>query len=514
MSQDAIVIGVILFAIGFVYLQNVQTEIDGLKAVVEKISFRLDQLPSYSSPPDTAKLPSEPTDNQNNANPIAIISGNKVKPGDPAHLMHIHAVFERLGYTTYLGIDSFLDSGKTDFDVLWNHEYSFLNVKLKPLIENPKAHQLINHIPGSGYYTSKVSLATANISLGVPKAFALPSKKDAFEAYANANPDLKWVQKSNAHRGIKVVPKEQLDLTQKDTFVQHFVENPLLVDGRKFDIGIYTVITSISPLRVYIYDGDVLLRFCAKDYEPFDVEDVDKYVVGDDYTPLWEMPSLKDDFLINDYTFKESLDAHLRERDINPEQIWDQVREIIRQVFEAQNPFMIKSAEKYKNKRAYFELSRFDFVVDTNLKVYLMEANMSPNLSSGHFAQNKALYEQVIFNIFSMLGLAKRIHGIPSTTGDGYSMQVSNKDVHVNFDFCNDATQCPGNENCLLCATSMTPEWRFILKQTFLEQISRRQMRRILPRGDLTFSAPATHADYLLGLWLDAKCHQNRVFCE
>lgn len=58
---------------------------------------------------------------------------------------------------------------------------------------------------------------------------------------------------------------------------------------RKFDIGIYTVITSVLPLRVYIYEGDVLLRFCPKDYKPFDADDVDKYVVGDDYTPLWEV---------------------------------------------------------------------------------------------------------------------------------------------------------------------------------------------------------------------------------
>lgn len=58
---------------------------------------------------------------------------------------------------------------------------------------------------------------------------------------------------------------------------------------RKFDIGIYTVITSIIPLRVYIYDGDALLRFCPVDYLPFDPAILDKYVVGDDYTPIWQV---------------------------------------------------------------------------------------------------------------------------------------------------------------------------------------------------------------------------------
>lgn len=58
---------------------------------------------------------------------------------------------------------------------------------------------------------------------------------------------------------------------------------------RKFDFGIYVVITSIEPLRVYVYNGDILLRFCSENYLPLNVKNVNKYVVGDDYTPLWEV---------------------------------------------------------------------------------------------------------------------------------------------------------------------------------------------------------------------------------
>lgn len=43
-------------------------------------------------------------------------------------------------------------------------------------------------------------------------------------------------------------------------FVQEYIANPFLVDERKFDIGIYTVLTSIDPLRVYVYDQEVLIR--------------------------------------------------------------------------------------------------------------------------------------------------------------------------------------------------------------------------------------------------------------
>jgi len=51
-----------------------------------------------------------------------------------------------------------------------------------------------------------------------------------------------------------------LDLSASNTFVQEFVEKPLLINKRKFDIGIYTIITSIEPLRIYIVDHEFLLR--------------------------------------------------------------------------------------------------------------------------------------------------------------------------------------------------------------------------------------------------------------
>ena len=52
-----------------------------------------------------------------------------------------------------------------------------------------------------------------------------------------------------------------LDLVDSESFVQEYVKNPLLIDGHKFDIGVYTILTSIEPLRVYAYKGDALFRF-------------------------------------------------------------------------------------------------------------------------------------------------------------------------------------------------------------------------------------------------------------
>lgn len=71
-------------------------------------------------------------------------------------------------------------------------------------------------------------------------------------------------------------------------------------------------------------------------------------------------------------------------------------------VYLQQERHLVASAANYKSKHNFFELVRFDFVLDDDLNVYLMEVNMSPNLSSAHFSRNRALYEHVIYGLLSV----------------------------------------------------------------------------------------------------------------
>ena len=315
-----------------------------------------------------------------------------------AFLKHVFSGFKRFGYSK----EDF--NSTDDWDVMWAHDYPFKKIREKML--NMKPGQKVNKFPGSGFLTNKVNLATSGLK-NVPQAFQIPADKEEFLIYAKQNPNKLFVQKNNNHRGIKIEKVENLNLDDEGSFVQEFIHNPLMVDGYKFDIGIYTTLTSVDPLRIYVHHNDVLLRFCRTKYHPFDPEDRDKYVVGDNYLPSWELPSFTK-YMDEKagFSFRDTLNAYIiNSVKMDPNKMWDELYSTIVQVYQNTETHFAKAVRNYPHSDAFFEMVRFDFVIDDQLNVYLMEANMSPNLSSAHFSANAGLYEEVVDALLRLVGV-------------------------------------------------------------------------------------------------------------
>ncbi|XP_031617910.1 probable tubulin polyglutamylase ttll-15 [Contarinia nasturtii] len=434
------------------------------------------------------------------------------KSENEAHLKHVKNVLQRLGYEK-------VTNETTDWDLLWAHDYPFR--VLYPKLHHLKVHQKVNHFPGCGFITNKVDLATTDLEF-IPKAFRLPEDREKFIAYAEKYPEKMFVQKHNQHRHINIKPVKEINYNDNDTFVQEYVDNPLLVDGHKFDIGVYVIITSVDPLRVYIYKGDILFRYCPQKYHPFDPKNVDKYIVGDDYLPVWDIPSLAPFYNGFGFGMKHSFDAYIRSKNRDPNGIWIQVEEAIRQTLLNKEKHIINALKNYRHKRNFFEMMRFDLIVDDNLRVYLMEANMSPNLSSAHFQQNTLLYEQVIYNLMNLVGIGSSIHreSLRTQTTDAEQMMSADKNIavhaeHCTSDMCVESCELP---ECELCRPCLSAQDISDLHMAYREHVNRGETKRIFPvpiiSGKSADLSELNANNQKMSRWFAGKCAMESIWCS
>ena len=67
-------------------------------------------------------------------------------------------------------------------------------------------------------------------------------------------------------RGVHMVRSVQDVPRNKVVLIQRYIKNPLILsNGKKFDIRIYVFVTSMDPLKVYMYD-DGIVRFATREY--------------------------------------------------------------------------------------------------------------------------------------------------------------------------------------------------------------------------------------------------------
>lgn len=72
-------------------------------------------------------------------------------------------------------------------------------------------------------------------------------------------------------------------VTKKSWVCQKYIENPLLLLNRKFDIRVWVVVTSWNPLKVYYYK-DCYARFGAQDYDASKKENLFSHLTNNSIT--------------------------------------------------------------------------------------------------------------------------------------------------------------------------------------------------------------------------------------
>jgi tubulin polyglutamylase TTLL5 len=167
------------------------------------------------------------------------------------------------------------------------------------------------------------------------------------------------------------------DLTQvplADGFlVQKYLTNPLLLDGYKFDLRIYVVVTSFNPLEAFIYEDG----FARMSNLPFTNENIGNKLVHLTNAAIQNKVAKKSDTCEKIFGGSkislELLKQKFLRKGIDFKYIWSQTKEII-----------LKSLVCCQYDIPYcpscFELFGYDIIIDSDMKCWLLEINTSPSL--------------------------------------------------------------------------------------------------------------------------------------
>eukprot|EP00752_Nemacystus_decipiens_P001893 g1823.t1 len=139
--------------------------------------------------------------------------------------------------------------------------------------------QRINHFPGMSNVARKGRLAQNLDRMRrtfpheysfYPRTWVLPLEWGAFKSEFDANGKTTrvFIVKPDSGcqgRGIFLTQDlERVDAMESQV-AQLYVQRPLLIEGFKFDLRLYVLVTSVIPLRVYAFK-DGLTRFCTEEY--------------------------------------------------------------------------------------------------------------------------------------------------------------------------------------------------------------------------------------------------------
>ena len=109
----------------------------------------------------------------------------------------------------------------------------------------------------------------------MPLTFMLPADKKKIKRYMDKHPDQFWIVKPPnlfCGMGIRVINKfHEIPDKKTQLCVQSYIKNPYLINNLKFDLRIYVLVTSVDPLRVYIYKEGLTRYFSSNALASLDV---------------------------------------------------------------------------------------------------------------------------------------------------------------------------------------------------------------------------------------------------
>jgi hypothetical protein len=213
---------------------------------------------------------------------------------------------------------------------------------------------------------------------------------------------------SSVGNGIKILNSfENIEKLDKNSYITKLLNNPHLIRGYKYDIRFHGLISSIKPLKLYIYDeGFVRLSSEKYDFNNFTdklsfITNIHanknniKYIYPKKHkdierSNLWNLSILKNYYLKNN---------------LNYNMVFEEVKDIfIKMVFSVRKKLIEKIININLSFTNFYHLIGFDIILDNNLKPYLLEANRRGSMRDDNAAEIEYTHN-IIVDTLNIIGL-------------------------------------------------------------------------------------------------------------
>ena len=161
-----------------------------------------------------------------------------------------------------------------------------------------------------------------------------------------------WIVKpSSSSRGRGIFLLTDLSDVPKDEphVVSKYISNPLLVSGYKFDVRLYVLVTSIDPMRVYIYN-EGLVRFASEPYSHSEkgskFSHLTNYSINKNNASFVQNKNATEQDVGNKWSLS-ALQAHFKNLGIDLELMWGKIYDaVLKSLISVENT-LFESSKKY-----------------------------------------------------------------------------------------------------------------------------------------------------------------------
>lgn len=303
----------------------------------------------------------------------------------------------------------------------WNVYWTDLSISVQRCKEM-KRFQRINHFPGMLEICRKDLLArNLNRMFKVfpeeynvfPKTWCLPTDMTEVAEYAKNHKGRCFIVKPDLGcqgRGISITRNINQLKTYEKMICQLYIQRPFLIDGYKFDLRIYTLITSCDPLRVFVYN-EGLARFATAKYkEPNSVNASNMFMHLTNYSVNKHSRTYSVDEIDGSKRKLSTINQWFLKNNFDIKKIWDSIDDAIIKTVIVSLPtlrhYYHTCFPNHISSHACFEILGFDFMFDHRLKPYVLEVNHSPSFHTDT-AIDHEVKESLLYDTFNILNLSQ-----------------------------------------------------------------------------------------------------------